>query len=94
MSWIISPIFSLVISYLLFKIILKLILSKENAFIWSLKLSPFFIGSTVFIVVLSFLFKTPLGKNLCIKASDASDYGIHYGIFFWIRRDEPIKTLC
>jgi PiT family inorganic phosphate transporter len=71
MSWIISPIFSLVISYLLFKIILKLILSKENAFIWSLKLSPFFIGSTVFIVVLSFLFKTPLGKNLCIKASDA-----------------------
>ena len=71
MSWIISPVFSLVISYLLFKIILKLILSKENAFIWSLKLSPFFIGSTVFIVVLSFLFKTPLGKNLCIKASYA-----------------------
>ena len=71
MSWIISPVFSLVISYLLFKIILKLILSKENAFIWALKSSPFFIGSTVFIVVLSFLFKTPLGKNLCIKASYA-----------------------
>jgi PiT family inorganic phosphate transporter len=70
-SWIISPLFSLAISYFLFKIILKLILSKKNAFIWSLKLSPFFIGSTVFIVVLSFLFKTPLGKNLSIKASDA-----------------------
>jgi inorganic phosphate transporter, PiT family len=71
MSWIISPLFSLVISYFLFKIILRLILSKKNAFIWSLKLSPFFIGSTVFIVVLSFLFKTPLGKNLSIKAPDA-----------------------
>lgn len=71
LSWIISPLFSLVISYFLFKIILKLILSKKNAFIWSLKLSPFFIGSTVFIVVLSFLFKTPLGKNLSIKAPDA-----------------------
>ncbi len=70
-SWIISPLFSLAISYFLFKIILKLILSKKNAFIWSLKLSPFFIGSTVFIVVLSFLFKTPLGKNLSIKALDA-----------------------
>ena len=70
-SWIISPLFSLAISYFLFKIILKLILSKKNAFIWSLKLSPFFIGSTVFIVVLSFLFKTPLGKNLSIKAPDA-----------------------
>jgi PiT family inorganic phosphate transporter len=71
MSWVISPLFSLVISYFLFKIILRLILSKKNAFIWSLKLSPFFIGSTVFIVVLSFLFKTPLGKNLSIKALDA-----------------------
>lgn len=71
LSWIISPLFSLVISYFLFKIILRLILSKKNAFIWSLKLSPFFIGSTIFIVVLSFLFKTPLGKNLSIKAPDA-----------------------
>ena len=71
MSWIVSPIFSLVIAYLLFKIILKLILSRENAFTWGLKLSPFFIGSTIFIVVLSFLFKTPMGKNLCIKGSDA-----------------------
>ena len=70
-SWIISPLFSLAISYFLFKIILKLILSKKNAFIWALKLSPFFIGSTVFIVVLSFLFKTPLGKNLSIKAPSA-----------------------
>jgi len=51
--------------------LLKLISSKENAFIGSLKLSPFFIGSKVFIVVLSFLFKTPLGKNLCIKTPDA-----------------------
>jgi PiT family inorganic phosphate transporter len=71
LSWIISPLFSLVISYFLFKIILRLILSKKNVFIWSLKLSPFFIGSTIFIVVLSFLFKTPLGKNLSIRAPDA-----------------------
>jgi PiT family inorganic phosphate transporter len=71
LSWIISPLFSLIISYFLFKIILRLILSKKNAFIWSLKLSPFFIGSTIFIVVLSFLFKTPLGKNLSINAPDA-----------------------
>jgi PiT family inorganic phosphate transporter len=82
MSWIISPIFSLVVSYLLFKIILKLILSKENAFVWSLKLSPFFIGTTVFIVVLSFLFKTPLGKNLCIKASDALMMAFIMAFFF------------
>jgi len=67
MSWIISPLFSLAISFFLFKIILRLILSKKNTLIWALKLSPFFIGSTVFIVVLSFLFKTPLGKNLSVQ---------------------------
>ena len=82
MSWIISPVFSLVISYFLFKIILNLILSKKNAFMWSLKLSPFFIGSTVFIVVLSFLFKTPLGKNLSIKAPDALIIAFIIAFFF------------
>jgi len=81
-SWIISPVFSLVFSYLIFKIILKLILSKENAFFWSLKLSPFFIGSTVFVVVLSFLFKTPLGKNLCIKAPEALMMAFIMAVFF------------
>jgi len=82
LSWIISPIFSLVISYFLFKIISRLILFKKNAYIWSLKLSPFFIGSTVFIVVLSFLFKTPLGKNLSIKSTDALMLAFIIAFFF------------
>jgi PiT family inorganic phosphate transporter len=66
LSWVISPVFSLVISYLMFKTIVKLILVKKNAFIISLSLSPVFIGMTAFVVVLSFLFKTPLGKTLSI----------------------------
>ncbi|OQY60249.1 MAG: phosphate permease [Desulfobacteraceae bacterium 4572_88] len=68
MSWIISPVFSLVISYCVFKIIVKLILSHEDdPFDRAMKLSPFFIGLVIFIVVLSFLFKTPLGKNLAVS---------------------------
>ena len=66
MSWIISPIFSLFIAYGMFKIIVKMITSRANAFARALKLSPVFIGLAVFIVVLSFLFKTPLGKKLAI----------------------------
>ena len=65
-SWVISPVFSLVISFLMFKTIVKLILVKKNAFIRSLSLSPVFIGMTAFVVVLSFLFKTPLGRTLSI----------------------------
>ncbi|MGB6011122.1 MAG: inorganic phosphate transporter [Desulfobacterales bacterium] len=64
LSWIISPLFSIVIAYLIFKIIVRLILSKKDTFARALKLSPIFIGMTFFVVVLSFLFKTPLGKKM------------------------------
>jgi PiT family inorganic phosphate transporter len=66
MSWIISPVFSLVISFLMFKTIVKLILIKKDAFTKALQLSPVFIGLAAFVVVLSFLFKTPLGKTLAM----------------------------
>ncbi|RZB31733.1 MAG: inorganic phosphate transporter, PiT family [Desulfobacteraceae bacterium Eth-SRB1] len=66
LSWVISPVFSLVIAFVMFKLIIKIILSRKDPFEWSIKLSPFFIGIAVFIVVLSFLFKTPLGKTLAM----------------------------
>lgn len=66
MSWIISPLFSLVIGFVIFKIIVRLILSRRHASQTALRLSPFFVGSTCFVVVLSFIFKTPLGNQLAI----------------------------
>ncbi len=68
LSWIISPAFSIVISFIMFSIIKRLIISRNNSFDRALKLSPFFVGISIFIVVLSFLFKTPLGKTLSIGA--------------------------
>jgi PiT family inorganic phosphate transporter len=65
-SWVISPVFSLVIGYSMFKIIVKLILSRKNQFRRAIRLSPFFVGIAFFTVVLSFLFKTPLGKTFSI----------------------------
>jgi len=66
-SWIISPVFSLIISFLMFKFIVKVIISRKDSFNRSLKWSPFFITITLFVVVLSFLFKTPLGKRLSLS---------------------------
>jgi PiT family inorganic phosphate transporter len=66
LSWIISPVFALIIGFIMFKAITRLILSKKDPFTWSLKLSPLFIGIACFVIVLSFLFKTPLGKKLAI----------------------------
>ena len=67
LSWVISPVFSLVIAFVMFKVIVRVILSKDAMFDRSLRLSPFFIGIAMFVVVLSFLFKTPLGKKLSIS---------------------------
>ena len=66
LSWIISPVFSLVIAFSMFKIIVKSILTKKDPYLRALKLSPFFIGIAIFVVILSFLFKTPLGKTLAV----------------------------
>jgi len=66
LSWIISPVFSLIISFAMFKTIVKLILVKKDAFVRALRLSPAFIGLAAFVIILSFLFKTPLGKTLSI----------------------------
>ena len=65
-SWIISPVFSLVIAYVVFKIIIRLVTSRRASYQAAVRWSPLFTGATVFVVVLSFLFKTPLGSNLAI----------------------------
>jgi PiT family inorganic phosphate transporter len=71
LSWVISPVFSLVIAFVMFKLIVRVILSKDAVFDRSIRLSPYFIGIAIFVVVLSFLFKTPLGSKLSISTSMA-----------------------
>ena len=81
-SWVISPIFSLIIAWSMFNIIVKFILRKRDAFRWALMLSPVFIGLTVFVVVLSFLFKTPLGKTLSLGTPVAILTGMLIALLF------------
>ncbi len=71
LSWIISPVFSLVIAFVMFKVIVKFILSRQDAGAWALKLAPCFIGIAFFVIVLSFLFKTPFGKKFAIGTCSA-----------------------
>jgi PiT family inorganic phosphate transporter len=71
LSWVISPVFSMVIAFVMFKTIVRFILSQENPFERALKLAPIFIGLAFFVVVLSFLFKTPLGKKLAVGTPSA-----------------------
>ena len=81
-SWVISPIFSLIIAWSMFNIIVKFVLRRRDAFRWALILSPVFIGLTVFVVVLSFLFKTPLGKTLSLGTPMAILTGLIIALLF------------
>jgi len=71
LSWVISPVFSMVIGFFMFKTIVKFILARDDSPNQALKLSPYFIGVAFFVVVLSFLFKTPLGNRLAIGTPTA-----------------------
>lgn len=71
MSWIISPAFSLIIAFLLFKIIVRSVLTRADEMTAAIKWSPFFIASAAFVVVLSFIFKTPLGKTMALSTASA-----------------------
>jgi len=66
-SWVISPVFSMVIAFVMFKIIVRVILSRSDPVGTAFRLSPVFIGIAVFVVIMSFVFKTPLGKNLALS---------------------------
>jgi PiT family inorganic phosphate transporter len=66
LSWVISPLFAMVIGFLMFKTIVKFILSKRDPFARALKLAPYFMSIAFFVIMLSFLFKTPLGKSMAI----------------------------
>ncbi|MFW5901441.1 MAG: inorganic phosphate transporter [Thermodesulfobacteriota bacterium] len=72
LSWLISPVFSLVIGYAVFKLIIWVVLSRSNPFEIALKHAPWFIGLAVFIIAMSFLFKTPLGKTLALSTPTAA----------------------
>ncbi len=67
LSWILSPVFSLLIAFVMFRIIIRFIISKNEPFHRAKRLAPFFIGITIFVVLLSFLFKTPLGNQLSMN---------------------------
>lgn len=77
-SWIVSPIFSGILAFFTFQWIRKSILMRRNAFVAALRWSPLFAGSTILIVVLSFLMKTPLGKSL--RISDWEALGVALGL--------------
>lgn len=63
LSWIISPLFGAAIAYIVFWQIRRFILFRTDMIRAARRWAPFWIGMTVVLVFLSFMFKTPFGKQ-------------------------------
>lgn len=64
LSWIVSPFFGALIAYMVFMHIRKTILYKSDIIRAAMFWTPIWTALTVVMVVLSFCFKTPYGKEL------------------------------
>ena len=82
LSWIISPVLSLIIGFIMFKVIIKVILSRDSVYKQSIRTSPYFIGSAIFVVVLSFIFKTPLGNKMTLSTPQALIVASIFSVLF------------
>ncbi|MBS0012863.1 MAG: inorganic phosphate transporter [Desulfobacterales bacterium] len=81
-SWVISPVFSMVIAFVMFKVIVRIILSRPDPVGTAFRFSPLFIGMAVFVVIMSFVFKTPLGKNLALSTPMAFSSALACSVLF------------
>jgi PiT family inorganic phosphate transporter len=63
-SWGISPVIGGVLSYFIFKMIFKYILSNSDPLKAAKNISPVFIGATFFIIASSLFLKTPAGDRI------------------------------
>jgi PiT family inorganic phosphate transporter len=71
-SWIVSPLLAMAIGLGMFKLIVHLVMARADPGRLALRTAPGFIGSAVFIVVMSFLYKTPLGRTLALATPTAA----------------------
>jgi len=65
-SWVLSPVFGCILAFIVFKIIVKLIFSRDNPVEAAKVVGPGFIGVTVFLIVTSLFTNTNLGKMVGI----------------------------
>lgn len=90
--WILSPFFSGILAYFIYKVIYRNILSKENMFFHAVRLSPYFVGITFFVMFLSLFLKTPLGEKVGFGTGESVAAALIIGFLWGILGRWFIKT--
>ena len=65
-SWAISPIAGMILAYIVFKLIARFVLSRDDPVKSALRGSPVYVGLTFFIIALSLNMKTTFGERIGI----------------------------
>jgi PiT family inorganic phosphate transporter len=73
-SWVLSPISGCILAFIIFRIIVKLIFSKEKPVKSAKVVGPVIIGFTAFLIVSSLFLKTSLSKNYNITDIESLMY--------------------
>ncbi|WP_457570860.1 inorganic phosphate transporter [Desulfovulcanus sp.] len=83
LSWIISPFFAALIAYMIFSHIRKTIFFRREFIKQAKKWGPIWMGLTIFLIALSFLYKTPVGKKLHLPWSISLLIALSLAILVW-----------
>jgi PiT family inorganic phosphate transporter len=68
-SWVLSPVIGCIIAFFVFKVIVKLIFSKEEPVHSAKIVGPFIVGATAFLITAALLLKTTLSEQLGIDGN-------------------------
>ncbi|MBT8762974.1 inorganic phosphate transporter [Desulfohalobiaceae bacterium Ax17] len=93
LSWIISPFFAATIAYLIFTHIRRTIFFRREFIKQAQKWGPIWMGLTIFLIALSFLYKTPIGKKLHLPWSISLLIALALATFVWALGNYFVKKI-
>ena len=84
MSWVISPFLAAGIAFFIFSHIRKYILFKRHFIEQAKRWAPIWVALTLFMICLSFLYKTPFGKNLHLHWAASMAVAVGFAFVAWM----------
>lgn len=84
LSWVISPFLAAFIAFFIFSHIRKYILFKRDFINQAKKWAPIWVGVTLSMISLSFLYKTPAGKSLGLHWAAALAVAVSLSFLAWL----------
>ncbi len=84
LSWILSPVLSATCSFLIFRLIDRLILSKMDTADSALKTTPILVAATIFVMTLALFMDTPLSKKMEFGSFEALLASMAVGVVVYV----------